>query len=148
MTKSEYDQLTPQQRNDRHNKERITSTVDHNTHLDQNGYTDVDSGEFISLRDTDGLSTGVTGIDGSGDVTVYNHATNKHHRVLKGSGNESDSQRFIDDHKRQLNQTIYTDNSPAPSVTELAQQVLNKQRREKEAEEGHYGNHSSGVNLG
>lgn len=117
------------------------------TGLDSNGYHDID-GEFISLRDSSGgLSTGVSGVDGSGDVTLYNKKTDKHHTIVKGTGNQSNSQSFIDSHNKQLRSSLVVKENAPNSVAEVEQALVNRQRRREEAEDGSYGNTSNGVVL-
>ncbi len=104
--------------------------------MDTRGYHDV-KGEFISLRDAPtGLATGVTGVADSGDVTLFNTKTNQHHTIVKGTGVESDSQSFIDQHNSMIRSNVIVEDRPQSSLDELAQQVVNKARRAKEIEDG------------
>ncbi|WP_415405902.1 hypothetical protein ACLHDG_09045 [Sulfurovum sp. CS9] len=130
----------------------IQSTADRAEHqglMDSSGYHDIDSGEFIPLRNVSGgLGTDITGVEGTGDVTVYNTKTDTHHRVMKGTGSVSNSRDFIAKQEKAIKSYVVEENMPEASIAELKQQEINRKRRAKEAEEGHFGIRGSGVLLG
>lgn len=104
-----------------------------NRGMNNSGYTDVD-GNFITLEEAPGgLQTGQTGVADSGNVTLYNTKTNKHHTVLKGNGLESDSKDFIANHNKGLRDGLIVNNRPAPSIHELKMRDENIERRHHES---------------
>jgi len=98
------------------------------------GYHDID-GNFIPLDDApQGLAAGVTNVDGSGDVTLYNNRTGKHHTIVKGTGNDSDSKAFVANHNKGLRDSLIVNDAPAPSIAELKQRDVNIERRHQESQ--------------
>lgn len=112
------------------------STADHQSHLDNNGYYDVDSNEYIPLRNTEGgLMSGVTGLQDSGDVHVYNKKTDTYHRVIKGTGDERLSKEFAANHNKRIRSAVVERvNGPEPTPQELQRYADRAKERQEEAE--------------
>ncbi len=106
--------------------------------MDSNGYTDI-AGEFISLRDApDGLAVGVNGVAGSGNVTLYNHKTNRHH-VIERHSEPAHSREFVDNHNQQIRSNLVVDEPrPQASAEEEYQYAQRAIERDAEAKERGY----------
>lgn len=99
--------------------------------LDEQFYTDIKSGEKISLRNASSLGVNTTFSNNS--ISVYNKSTNTHHQISDAFDTEADAIAYMQNFNAQIRDEVVISTASTASHAEHERYEARRLEREQEA---------------